>query len=399
MTRERTRFVGVYSRKSEKRRHEGRPDVCFDITYKKNGKLIREKVGWLSEGYSAAAASHVRGERLRTIRHNEELPHEKTPAPLFKEVAKQYLEWAEANKSRGGIGDKSRYERWLKDRFDDKRMDEITALGLEDMKTAMAKAGMAPKTVAHTLGLVRSMYNRADDWGLYSGENPTRKVKKPTIDNKRTRFLTYEEAEILLEALRQDNRRKKNPGEMKDIKLHDIALFSLHTGARAGEIFNIRGSDVDFENGLISLYDTKNGETRHAHMTEALREILKERMPDKPSAYVFVDRNGEKIKEVSNAFERVVTKLKFNEGIKDPRQKISFHSLRHTFASWLALQGETIQTIADLLGHKSIQMTMRYAHLSPDHKKRAVMALENGFKEERRKAATKAEASQKEATR
>lgn len=396
MKRERTRFVGVYSRKSEKRRHEGRPDVCFDITYKKNGKLIREKVGWLSEGYSAAIASHIRGERLRTIRHNEELPHEKTPAPLFKEVAKQYLEWAEANKSRNGISDKSRYEKWLKDRFDEKRTDEITALDLEDMKTAMARAGMAPKTIAHTLGLVRSMYNRAADWGLYSGENPVRKVKKPTIDNKRTRFLTFEEAEALLQALRQDNRRKKNPGEAKDTKLHDIALISLHTGARAGEIFSIRGSDVDFENGLITLYDTKNGETRHAYMTEAVREILKRRMPDKPSVYVFTDRNGDKIKEVSNAFEKVVKRLKFNEGITDPRQKISFHSLRHTFASWLALQGETIQTIADLLGHKSIQMTMRYAHLSPDHKKRAVLALENGLKEIQKKAAAKAEASQKE---
>jgi integrase len=68
--------------------------------------------------------------------------------------------------------------------------------------------------------------------------------------------------------------------------------------------------------------------------------------------------------------------LKFNEGITDKRQKLVFHSLRHTFASWLAMQGTPIYTIAQLMGHKSITMSERYAHLSPDHKKEAVKNME-----------------------
>jgi site-specific recombinase XerD len=71
-----------------------------------------------------------------------------------------------------------------------------------------------------------------------------------------------------------------------------------------------------------------------------------------------------------------VDQLKLNDGIEDPRQKVVFYTLRHTFASWLALQGETIQTIAELLGHRSLAMTQRYAHLTTDHKRQAVLDLE-----------------------
>jgi len=78
---------------------------------------------------------------------------------------------------------------------------------------------------------------------------------------------------------------------------------------------------------------------------------------------------------VSNLFERVMAKLKFNEGITDRRDKLVFHSLRHTYGSWLAMQGTTILIIKELLGHKKIEMTMRYAHLLPDHKKEAVLQL------------------------
>jgi site-specific recombinase XerD len=66
---------------------------------------------------------------------------------------------------------------------------------------------------------------------------------------------------------------------------------------------------------------------------------------------------------------------------------ITFHSLRHSFASWLALQGETLQTIGELLGHKGLTMTKRYSHLLPDHKRRATVALEKGFEESKKKSA------------
>lgn len=102
-------------------------------------------------------------------------------------------------------------------------------------------------------------------------------------------------------------------------------------------------------------------------------------MPGKPEQLVFPDRNGKKIASISKAFFRIVKELGFNDGITDRRQEVTFHTLRHTFASWLALQGESIITLKDMLGHKSTAMTERYAHLVPDHKRKAAARLEEAF--------------------
>jgi len=126
---------------------------------------------------------------------------------------------------------------------------------------------------------------------------------------------------------------------------------------------------------LIALRDTKNKETRYAPMTEAVKNILKRRMPKDRNALVFATKDGKQIKEVSNAFGRIVERMGLNDGVKDPRQKVVFHTLRHTFASWLAIQGTPLYTIARLMGHKSIAMSERYSHLSPDHKKAAIKGL------------------------
>jgi len=84
LKREKTKFVGVYKRNSSHRQHKNKPDICYDITYKVNDKLIREKVGWISEGYNAKMAIMIRAERIRAIRHGEELPQSKKRVPYFK---------------------------------------------------------------------------------------------------------------------------------------------------------------------------------------------------------------------------------------------------------------------------------------------------------------------------
>jgi integrase len=89
---------------------------------------------------------------------------------------------------------------------------------------------------------------------------------------------------------------------------------------------------------------------------------------------------------ISKTFGEIIATTEINKGYTDKRQHISFHSMRHTFASWLAIQGESILTIGALLGHKSVSMTKRYAHLSPDHKRRAVELLEKSFSQKAEKA-------------
>jgi len=369
MNRQHTRYPGVYERESLKRGLNGKHDVCFDITYKINGKKIWEKIGWLSEGYSAKLASQVRAERIRSIRHSDELPHKKPRIPLFKEVAKKYLEWASENKTRSGRDDEYRYRRYLAPALDNKRLDHIYSFTLERLKSDLLKKDLSPASVKHCLVLVRQVINKATIWGMYNGNNPVTGVKLPVLQNQRERYLNYEEAGQLLAEVYKISKIT-----------HDMALLSLHCGLRAGEIFNIKGQDLDFENSLIHISDPKNTESRKAFMTESVKSMLLERNPEEPNQYIFTDREHDgKIQRISNSFMKTVNKLGLNTGITDRRQRITFHSLRHTFASWLALQGETILTIKDLLGHKTLAMTARYAHLSPDQKKRATMNLEENF--------------------
>ncbi len=370
MKRERTRFTGVYQRVSETRRYLGKPDICFDIAFRDNGKLIWEKIGWLSEGYSAKLATDLRSERMRTLRHGEELPKRKNKAPLFTEIAEKYLEWAKENKTRQGIDDKRRYKSYLAPYFESKRFDEISSFDLERLKSELGKKKkFSPASVKHCLILFRQIWNKAVAWGMYHGENPIKGVKMPAVQNQRERFLSYNEANKLLKKL-----------EEISLQLHDMALLSLHTGMRAGEIFKIKGQDIDFENGLIDISNPKNKGSRKAIMTMTVSEMLKKYITENPNELIFKARNGGgKINVISQTFRHAVSDLKLNAGIEDRRQKITFHSLRHTHASWLAIQGTPILTISHLLGHKSMEMTRKYAHLSPDARKQAVLSLESSF--------------------
>lgn len=383
MKREGTKYKGVYQRVSGTRMHAGKADICYDIAFRLNGKLIWEKIGWVSEGYSPRLAADIRSERMRSIRHGEELPQQKQQIPLFSEIWDKYKTWAESNKARGGRDDISLYANCLKKALADKRMNDISSFDLERLKSSLLKDEYSPATVKHCLVLIRQVYNKAIAWGKYNGSNPVQGVKMPVLQNQRMRFLTHEEANKLLAALAQ----------MREKNLHDMALLSLHTGMRAGEIFNLKGNDLDFQNDLIRIIDPKNKSTRYAYMTKTIKVMLNTRKPDKPEGLVFQAHKREnpkpptankteekRITAISQRFRLIIKKLKFNEGITDPRQEVTFHTLRHTFASWLAIQGESLLTIKELLGHKSMAMTERYSHLTPDHKRLAVKNLEAGLK-------------------
>ncbi|MGD0236951.1 MAG: site-specific integrase [Syntrophorhabdales bacterium] len=373
-------WTGVYAREHQTRLHDGKPDVCYDICYKNHEKLVWEKVGWLSEGYSPEVADELRSNRVKAIRHGDELPGEKKRAPLFKDVAAEYVKWANESK-KSARDDEGRYRNNLAPRFDDKRLDEIGPLALEKMKKELREEGLAPATVKHCLILFRQIFNKAISWGMYEGKNPIKAVKLPTVQNQRERFLSYEEADALLKELLSRSQFT-----------HDMALISLHCGLRAGEIFNLRGQDLDFRNEIVNVADTKNKKGRKAFMTQAVKEALQARLPEKPSDFVFTDkRHHDKVQHGSATFTKVIDKLELNKGVTDRRHKVTFHTLRHTFCSWLALQGESLPTMRELMGHSSYEMLKKYTHLIPDEKRKATLNLEKAFEANRQGAANESQ--------
>ena len=160
--------------------------------------------------------------------------------------------------------------------------------------------------------------------------------------NSRIRYLTEEEAQRLIQ----------NSG-----KHRLLILMALFTGMRKSEILNLTWQDIDFNAKIIHIEKTKNGERRSVPISDLLLEELQK-----------TERQDEKLFPNLNPKTPFFSKILQKSNIKN----FHFHDLRHTFASWLAMKGVSLYTIKELLGHKTIEITQRYAHLSPDSKLIAV---------------------------
>ncbi len=366
MAVKKTRFQGVFFRESKKRRHEGKPDRCFYVAYRVEDKQKWERVGWLSEGITPAMAHHIRGERLRALRLGQDLPSAKSEL-TFGQLTQKYLEWAKLNK-RSWNKDEQRYRLHLAGSLGNLKLRKISPFTLEKLKIELFEKGLSPATVKHCLVLVRQIFNKGKAWNFYKGENPVPKVKLPTLNNTRTRFLSYEEANELLKEVKKRSQQA-----------YEMCLLSLHTGMRIGEITALRWRDIDLESEVIVIRDPKNKQTRYTHMSKTVWEVFKRKDKDKenPEDLIFKTKDGRPLgSNAPKAFKSAVKALGFNDGVSDPRDRISFHSLRHSFASWLAIEGTPLLTIKELLGHKTLAMVQRYAHLSPGAKKEAVRRIQ-----------------------
>ena len=365
--REKTRFPGVYSREIINKR-TGRPDVAFDICYRDGaGKMRWQLIGYKSDHVNAAYANKRRGVILDGISRGEKPAKEAAGAKMtFAQGWVLYDSKWLPNLSRPEDTRKI-YEQYLEPEFGGRHLGSITPLDIEDLKVKLLQRGLAAATVVKIIGDARRMYKKLAAWGVYSGPVPTDGFTMPKIDNERTRYLTEEEAVNLLDALKK-----------RSATWHDIAWLSLHTGMRKGEILALRGEHLDFGSGRILVKDAKTG-SRTVYMTDEVRALLEARAPKSPMAYVFRPKRtsaGERISRDSDeSFVRAVTECGFNKGITDRRHKVVFHTLRHTYCSWLAKAGVPLFTIGELVGHKSVEMTKRYSHLCPDAKQAAAAKI------------------------
>jgi site-specific recombinase XerD len=121
-------------------------------------------------------------------------------------------------------------------------------------------------------------------------------------------------------------------------------------------------------------------------MTEEIRKILSGMELLKREELLFPDSNGNRMKLPSKVFAAVINNLKLNEGVTDRRQKLTFHSLRHTYASWLVDRGVGLYDVQKLLGHSTSQLTERYSHLSDERLSNDVKEFEKGIREARRQS-------------
>ena len=240
-------------------------------------------------------------------------------------------------------------------------MTEFNTKIVEEYRSKRLSLGLAPSTLNRELAILKHMLHRAVDWDLID-EDVLRRVKKVKLmpeNNRRLRYLTKEEADRLIKACYETP---------KCHHLAPIVITALQTGMRRGEILRLKWDNIDFKNGYIYVEDSKNKISRLIPMSQTLRQTLSNLPRHLSSPYVFWHDNGKPYDDIKHSFNKVLKRA----GIKD----FCFHDLRHTFASWLVMQGIDLTTVKELLGHKSISMTLRYSHLAPSHKQKAIEALD-----------------------
>lgn len=318
------------------------------IDYYAQGRRIREKIST-----NKTLALNVLRKRKVEVAENKHLDIKKQHKIKFEDFTKDYLELhSKPNNKSWKKSDWSNINT-LKKFFSGKYLYEITPEMVEKFKATKIKE-VSPARVNRLMSCLKSIFNRAIKWGK-AQENPVAKVEMLKVNNKRLRYLEKEEITKLLANCH---------GHLKP-----IVIVALNTGMRKGEILNLKWQDVDFKRDIIYLLDTKNSDKREIPMNKMVKAALINVKKHPDSAYIFCNKDGKPYTQIRTSF---FTSLK-KSGIINFR----FHDLRHTFASHLVMSGIDLNTVRELLGHKSLEMTLRYSHLSPDHKRRAVDKLQS----------------------
>jgi integrase len=356
------KWPGVYVYEMTERTFQGRPDVCYVIAYRVEGKLRWEKVGLKSEGYTPQVAAELRADRVKKARHGEEvktakeIAHERAMTDrTIAELADAYFE-AKGDALKGVVTDRNRFEKHIRPSLGGFRASKLSPLDIARLRKTMDARAVA--TVWNVLELLRRIVN----FGRKAGLCPALKftIEMPQKDNEVVEYLEPEQAARFMEVLETWPTRDVS-------RMLRLAMF---TGLRRGEIFKLTDDALDFRQGFIVLRAPKGGRTVTIPMNGIAREILLEQLAWRDerfpgSAYVFPGRGGERRVD-SGAADRI----KAAAGL--PKSFRVFHGLRHHFAVTLANSGQfSLDMIGELLTHKGTAMTRRYGQFLPDTVKRA----------------------------
>ena len=376
------------------RLHGRQPDKYFNVRFQVKGVCVNEGYGWASEGMSASKAFMLMTELKEELKTGKgsgllsdrqkarEQAGQEAKAERQKEERKaityeqyfytRYLSEIEKEKSKGAVRDeKSLHKNWILPCIGTMPITSIRELHVKKISRTIENAGKAPRTAQLALSFVRMVINHAIRGKYHTGPNPVSTLprnSKPKLDNKRIRFFTHSEAEKLLGLLKE-----------KSNEVHDMTLLALYCGFRAGEIFGLTWQYVDLANRQVTLTETKSGKDRTVPMTKAIEEMFEARKQGNRNELVFPDKKGCQRASMSKTFERTVKQMGLNEGVTDRKNKLVFHSCRHTCASWLVQSGASLLAVKEILGHSTIVLTERYSHLAPDGTRAALQIMEQAI--------------------
>jgi integrase len=363
-----TNYPGIF-------KYLGKEGEVYGIDYYAGGKKHREIIGPL-----LTEAREKLEEMRKKARSGNYLSLASRKKIAFKELAEKYKEMQKGEP----YYDKTRryYVPIIEDFFDQRRLFQLSTLDIEAFKKKRketpTKRGKVRSDVAvnRELETLRHMLNKALEWGMLS-ENPFSRFRGSILfeeDENRIRYLTEEEIKRLCMVLDQEKpKSKENPEEkIKPYEyLGNIVRAALLTGLRKGDLLSLKWSDVDLEKGILFFNEQKkSGKRRAKVLSRDMVDLLKS-IPRGQSETIFTGPDGNPLQDVKRSF-RTVLRL---AGIKN----FHFHDLRHTSASYMVMRGASIKAVQEHLGHTSLAMTQKYAHLSPEFQRSEVEKLSGLF--------------------
>ena len=308
-------------------------------------------------------------------------PDERLSLKEFIET--KYKPWLEVNRPRTSAYTLGRLKRCFHHWYAWK-LSEITTETVEDWKVDRFAEGCTPSTVLRDIATLSAVLTRAVKMGKLD-DNPVRRVDKPKIDRRpQVRYLdSDEETRLRVALIRRDQRAKKmrksaNLWRRERHKealppltyfadhLTPAVLVSLNTGLRRGELLALTWTDVKMHERILTVrsHSSKTGDTRHVPLNDEALETLRRWCEQNP--------DPERVFPITTSFKSAWAAL-----LEEAKITIRFrwHDLRHHFASRLVQEGVPLNTVRELLGHGSMAMTLRYAHLAPDQRREAVDKL------------------------
>jgi integrase len=325
-----------------------------------SGRIRREKVG------NKGAAIKLYQKRKTQVLEGKKLPEQFRAKPVtFAELADDAIEWAKSHKITWE-DDEIRLKP-LRDVFGARTAESITPQEIERWLTTQGRSRSRdksrngkkwkPATCNRYKALISLVYRQ----GIKNGKataNPARQVERRRENNLRDRFLLQHEERAVRDVI-----SATRPERLPEF---DIAL---HTGMRRGEQYGCEWSWVDLERRVLTIPRSKHGEKRRVYLNNTAISAFR-------TLWQFSQGDGKVFAHLYNSEKTVGARGWFEITLGEAKvTNFRWHDLRHTFASRLVMAGVDIRTVQELMGHKTIQVTLRYAHLAPQHQLEAVQRL------------------------
>jgi integrase len=338
--------------------------VTYYLFYRLNAKQVNHRLGIDGQITPAQArdlaknkiAEVTQGVDVQAVRKNERTKSKYSKySTLQFFIDEKYTPWLQSHNPKTAARTVKAFKSSFS-KFMDFQLSDINAWEVEKWRNKRLVDGVKPATTNRQINIIKGCLSRAVEWGAIDSHD-LNKVKALQVDSSKVRYLSADEEARLRASLKSCDTHFLEP----------IVLLAMNTGMRKGELLSLDWDDVRFDNKILTVdfSNAKSGNTRHIPLnTEAFNTLKQWQQLSGTTGSVFKNNDNLPLKHFDLVWHAVLDAAKITH--------FRFHDLRHHFASKLVMARVDLNTVRELLGHSDLKMTLRYAHLAPEHKAAAV---------------------------